>query len=137
MTKRPTISVVIPCILAVMTSLASLPALSQDLRGLTRDQVITDIRNSDIGVGYAHMLNFFVDPSISASRLDADDGTRYDVFKLPLQYEFPLGDGGLELAVRGTLSHAKAENTFKLLDDIKATEVTLKEATPAYSPLHV
>ena len=31
----------------------------------------------------------------------------------------------------------KAENTFKLLDDIKATEVILKQATPAYSPLHI
>ena len=34
-------------------------------------------------------------------------------------------------------SPAKAENTFKLLDDIKATEVSLKQAVPAYSPLHV
>ncbi|MEO1162014.1 MAG: hypothetical protein AAFW74_16480, partial [Pseudomonadota bacterium] len=34
-------------------------------------------------------------------------------------------------------SLAKAENTFKLLDDIKATEVSLKQAVPAYSPLHV
>jgi TRAP-type C4-dicarboxylate transport system permease large subunit len=34
-------------------------------------------------------------------------------------------------------SLVKAENTFKLLDDIKATEVTLKQAVPAYSPLHV
>ena len=34
-------------------------------------------------------------------------------------------------------SLTKAENTFKLLDDIKATEVSLKQAVPAYSPLHI
>jgi len=34
-------------------------------------------------------------------------------------------------------SLTKAENTFKLLEDIKATEVSLKQAVPAYSPLHV
>jgi len=42
-----------------------------------------------------------------------------------------------KLAKSFTDSLTKAENTFKLLDDIKATEVTLKQAVPAYSPLHV
>ncbi len=32
---------------------------------------------------------------------------------------------------------AKAEDTFKLLDDIKATEADLDKAVPEYSPLHV
>jgi tripartite ATP-independent transporter DctM subunit len=33
-------------------------------------------------------------------------------------------------------SIGKAENTFKLLDDIKATEVLVKAAVPGYAPMH-
>ncbi|MEM1114324.1 MAG: hypothetical protein AAGI11_20600 [Pseudomonadota bacterium] len=96
---------------------------AQDPLQRSRDRLDTDVRNSDIGAGYAQMLNFFVDPSISASRLDADDGTRYDVFKLPLQYEFALDERDWRIAVRGTLSHAAAENEFSLagFDDIDGT----------------
>lgn len=101
---------------ATMMLLSIIPASAQDLRDISRAQVDIDIRQSSIGAGYAQMLNFFVDPSISASRLDADDGTQYDVFKLPLQYEIPANDDNWLLAVRGTLSHASAENTFSLIE---------------------
>lgn len=105
-------------LLAALLSLASLPALAQssveEIIAGARDQIAENLRNSDVGAGYSQMLNFFVDPSISASRLDADDGTRYDVFKLPLQYEIPVDDGAWQLALRGTLSHASAENEFNI-----------------------
>jgi hypothetical protein len=108
--------------LAAMAAIATAPSFAQDALedaiNAAREQVKADLRNSKIGAGYAQMLNFFVDPSISASRLDADadDNTRYDVFKLPLQYEFPANDGGWQLVVRGTLSHASAENEFSLVE---------------------
>jgi len=96
----------------------SATSLAQDERLRdARNQLQNDLRNGDIGAGYAQMLNFFVDPSISASRLDADDGVRYDVFKVPLQYEFPPAEGGWRIAVRGTLSHASAEDNFRLFQD--------------------
>ncbi len=104
------------CSVLMLLPLAPLSAIAQDLRGVTRDQVARDLGDTNIGAGYAQMLNFFVDPSISASRLEADDGTEYDVFKLPLQYEIPVNDRGWQLAVRGTLSHATAENTFSIID---------------------
>ena len=97
--------------------IAPLPAAAQTTLDGLRDQLKNELRNSNIGAGYAQMLNFFVDPSISASRLESDDGTEYNVFKMPLQYEFPATDGGWQLAIRGTLSHANAENDFSLLGD--------------------
>ena len=103
------------CVMAALIA-PSLPAHAQDLRGITRAQVTNDLENSNIGAGYAQMLNFFSDPSISASYLEADDGTEYDVFKLPLQYEVPINDRGWQLALRGTLSHATAENTFSIIE---------------------
>jgi hypothetical protein len=52
-----------------------MPAEAKDDVGDIRKQLQNELRNSDIGAGYAQMLNFFIDPSISASRLEADDGT--------------------------------------------------------------
>ncbi len=101
---------------AMIMALLSGPVAAQEERALLRSQLSDELRNSDIGAGYAQMLNFFVDPSISASRLEADDGTEYDVFKVPLQVEFPLNEGRWQLLVRGTLSHATAENEFSLID---------------------
>ena len=96
--------------------LLSVSAEAQDDVEDIREQLKNELRSSDIGAGYAQMLNFFIDPSISASRLEADDGTDYDVFKVPLQTEFPLNDRGWEIAIRGTLSHARAENLFEIFD---------------------
>jgi hypothetical protein len=90
-------------------------AEAQDDVGDIREQLKDELRNSDIGAGYAQMLNFFIDPSISASRLEADDGTDYDVFKMPLQTELALNDRGWKLAVRGTLSSATAENPLQII----------------------
>ena len=111
-----------PLALSAVMAVATTPLFAQnsieDAINAAREQVKDDLRNSNIGAGYAQMLNFFVDPSISASRLDADseDGTRYDVYKLPLQYAFPANDGEWQLVVRGTLSHASAENKFSLIE---------------------
>ncbi len=102
--------------LALLVALVAAPLAAQEQVRAARSQLQDDLRNGNIGAGYAQMLNFFVDPSISASRLDSDDGTRYDVFKIPLQYEFPASEGGWQLAVRGTLSHASAENDFSLVN---------------------
>ena len=101
---------------AMTLALLASPVSAQQERALLRSQLANELRNSDIGAGYAQMLNFFVDPSISASRLEADDGTDYDVFKVPLQAEFPLNGGRWQLLVRGTLSHATAENEFSLVE---------------------
>lgn len=73
-----------------------------------RDQLQEGIGNSSIGAAYAQMLNFFVEPDISASKLSADD-TDYDVFKVPLQFELPMAQSNWRLAIRATLSHAKAD----------------------------
>ena len=110
-----------PLAVALITLLAATPSLAQDsvedIIDDAREKVKDDLRNSDIGAGYAQMLNFFVDPSISASRLDTDaEDTRYEVYKLPLQYAFPANDGEWQLVVRGTLSHANAENEFSIID---------------------
>ncbi|NQY02071.1 MAG: hypothetical protein HRT76_02220 [Halieaceae bacterium] len=93
----------------------------QEARGTVGQQV----QSSNIGSGYAQMQNFFVDPSISASRLEADDGVKYDVFKLPLQTEFDMA-GGWELVVRGTLSHATAEDEFDILEGVETVDGSWK-----------
>ncbi|MEH6587376.1 MAG: Solitary outer membrane autotransporter beta-barrel domain [Halioglobus sp.] len=78
-----------------------------------RDQLKNSVRNSDVGAGYAQMLNFFAEPDISASRLSADD-VDYDIFKIPLQFEIPLADSDWQIALRGTLSHARADSDSEL-----------------------
>ena len=78
-----------------------------------RDQLKKSVRNSDVGAGYAQMLNFFVEPDISASTFSGDD-TDYDIFKVPLQIEIPLADSDWQIALRGTLSHARADADSEL-----------------------
>ena len=78
-----------------------------------RDQLKQSVRNSDVGAGYAQMLNFFVEPDISASTFSADD-TDYDIFKIPLQFEIPIADSDWQIALRGTLSHARADADSEL-----------------------
>ena len=103
-------ALLVPCLLGATT------VSGQNEFDQSRRLVQEDVANSNIGAGYAQMLNCCIDPSISASLLDAVDGTEYDVFKVPLQYEMPIGDGGWQLAIRGTLSHASATNRFSLVD---------------------
>ncbi len=106
-----------PLLLTLVTlAFAAIPLQAQENLADARELLKDELRNSEIGAGYAQMLNFFIDPSISASILEADDGTEYDVFKVPLQYEIPLNDRGWQLAVRGTFSHAEADNTFSLVE---------------------
>ena len=80
-----------------------------------RDELKSNVSNSSIGAGYAQMLNFFVEPDISASRLTADD-TDYDVFKIPLQFEIPMAERSWQVAIRATLSHAQADSSVELGD---------------------
>lgn len=102
--------------LILMLALAPAALQAQDGIDDARELLKNELRNSEIGAGYAQMLNFFIDPSISASILESDDGTEYDVLKVPLQYDIPINDGDWRLAVRGTLSHAQADNTFSLIE---------------------
>jgi hypothetical protein len=105
-----------PLLTALLLTFTAATLQAQDELEDIREQLKNSVRNSDIGAGYAQMLNFFIDPSISASYLESDDGTRYDVFKVPIQYTFPLNEGRWQLAVRGALSRAQAENRFELLE---------------------
>lgn len=95
----------------LLLALAAVQSKAQpDLDDL-RDQLSRDVSNSSVGAGYAQLLNFFIEPDISASILEADD-TEYDVFKVPLQYERDLTSDGWRLLLRATLSHASAETQF-------------------------
>lgn len=96
---------------------SSLPALSQSTVADIRDQLGRDVRNSDIGAGYAQMLNLFTDPSISASLLELDDGVDYNIFKLPLQIELPPSERGWQWILRGTLSKARAEGELSVFEN--------------------
>lgn len=80
-----------------------------------RDLLQSRVSNSSLGAGYAHMLNFFIEPNISASRLSTKEAD-YDVFKLPLQYEISGDDGNADVLLRATLSHASAEEEFSLIE---------------------
>ncbi len=104
---------------SLVLCLTSLPLSAQSIVADARERLQNDIRNSNIGAGYAQMLNFFANPSVSASRLEADDNTKYDVIKVPIQYEFPAYENGWRLALRGTLSHASAENDFTIFGSEK------------------
>ena len=53
------------------------------------------------------------------------DAKTIDLSKVPDKLAKPFAE-----------SLPKAEDTFKLLDDIKSTEALVKEAIPAYAPLH-
>ena len=65
----------------------------------------------DLGKSYAHILNFFTEPDISASTYSVDDAanTQIDLYKLPLQRNFALNNQGLEIGLRGILSYATLE----------------------------
>ena len=78
-----------------------------------RNGLKDEISHSSVGAGYAQMLNFFIEPDISASRLDTDD-SRYKVFKLPLQLQRPLPNSDWQLIMRATLSHAEADSEIDL-----------------------
>jgi len=98
----------------VPTGLAQSDSL-EDLIEEQRQLLQEEVSNSSIGAGYAQMLNFFIEPSISASRLDTEDAD-YDIFKLPMQYEISGADGAPDILLRATLSSAKAEETFSLIE---------------------
>ncbi|WP_133300545.1 hypothetical protein [Seongchinamella sediminis] len=110
-----------PCPVRALAAMIVLPLLLPTSPAAAQDEVINDVRdqlsrnvsNSAIGAGYAQMLNFFVEPDISASVLESA-GTDYDVFKLPLQFERELADSDWRLALRATLSHARASTELEL-----------------------
>lgn len=113
-TKRTPTPPLAARLLAPLLLLVPMAATAQDdLVGEIRDQLSRNVSNSSIGAGYAQMLNFFVEPDISASVLESG-GTDYDVFKLPLQFERELADSDWKLALRATLSHARASSELAL-----------------------
>lgn len=106
-----------PRLLLLPLLLIAGPAIAQDDLQDIRDQLGRDVRNSDIGAGYAQMLNLFTSPSISASLLELDDGLEYDILKLPLQLELPPNKRGWQWVLRGTLSKASAEGNASIFED--------------------
>ena len=94
-----------------------LPVLSQSDLDDVRDQLGRSVRNSDIGAGYAQMLNLFTDPGISASALTLDNDLDYKILKLPLQFELAPDDRGWQWVLRGTLSKAKAEGELSVFEN--------------------
>lgn len=98
----------LPLLATAQTAVDQLPRVQQ------RELLQTEVSNSDIGAGYAQMLNFFIEPDISVSRLEADSAD-YNVFKLPMQYELEGDGSGPDLLLRATVSRATAKEDFSLV----------------------
>jgi len=85
-----------------------------------RDEFSRELSNTNIGTGYAQMLSMFLDRSVSLSRLDVENNGQtdeFDILKLPLSYDLPLGEGDWKLALRGTLSHASLDSAAEFSEN--------------------
>ena len=105
--------------IGISLTVASAHALTQEDIDTARDALKEHIDHSNVGAGYAHLLNFFVEPDISSSFFKVDDeaGTEFDVYKLPLQKTFPINDQGWKSVVRGTVSYATTRQKAEVLTD--------------------
>ncbi len=105
----------------LIVALIPLSAAAQtidDLRQEFRSLIAAEY--DSIGSGYGQMLSLFLDRSVSFSRLDIEgdqDQGEFDILKLPLRWNLPLGDGPFELALRGTLSHSSYQQLIELDDE--------------------
>ncbi len=105
-------------LLLSLTVTESKAALTQEEIDHRRSELQNSIDQSNIGSGYAHILNFFIEPDISAATYDVDDdaNTRIDIYKFPLQKNFSLNADGWEIALRGIISYATLEMTQNVLE---------------------
>lgn len=105
-------------LLLSLTTTESRAALSQEEIDLLRNELKNNIDHSSIGSSYAYILNFFVEPDISASTYDvADDAnTRLDIYKFPLQKNFLINTDGWEIALRGIVSYATLEMDLDVVE---------------------
>ncbi len=88
------------------------PAAGQDASlGDARGEFSDYVAASDVGAGYAQLINMFIDPAISLSRLELDDpgGGKFDIAKLPFHWELPVAGRPWRVALRGLLSHSSYE----------------------------
>ncbi len=112
----------------LLLALPAVPGKAQiDLDEL-RDELKQNVSRGSIGAGYAQILNFFIQPDISASVLEADD-TDYNVFKVPLQFEKDLNSRDWRLLMRATLSHATAETPVELVSPFKPFDTEWKASS--------
>jgi hypothetical protein len=81
------------------------------------------IRSSDVGTGYAAIINFASEPNISSSTLWIDHGLpnndELSVTKFPLRYEFDLTGRSWKPFVQGTLAKLKLEQTYPVFEGEK------------------
>lgn len=93
--------------------------LSQEDINNTRNQLTTNILNSDLASGYAHVLTFFIESDISASTYDVNDeyNTKINIYKLPMQKIFTINDKDWRLAFRGIVGYATIDNSQDILGD--------------------
>jgi hypothetical protein len=106
-----------PKFLAALALAAPATAQDTDLDGI-REELSRYVAGSDVGAGYAQIINMFIDPSISLSRLEIDDdgaGGEFDIAKLPMHWELPSGDQTWRLTLRGLLSHSSFKDTEQLI----------------------
>ena len=109
------IHILLCTLLLFLTVTESKAALTQEEIDHRRSELQNSVDQSSIGSNYVHILNFFIEPDISASTYDVDDdaNTRLDIYKFPLQKNFSLNADGLEIALRGIISYATLEMTQK------------------------
>ena len=88
-----------------------------------RETVRQSIRSSDIGAGYAAIINFASEPAISSSTLWIDHGLsnsdELSVTKFPLRYEFDLDGRDWKPFVQATLAKLNLEQTYPVFEGEK------------------
>lgn len=106
-------------ILGLCIAMTNAQALTLDETDELRAVLKDNINHANIGAGYAHMLNFFIQPDISSSHFDVDDGSgsEFDLHKFPFQKSFAINDQGWDAIVRGTLSYGAAKNKAMVFND--------------------
>ena len=111
--------VLLSIFLLFVTAVESRAALSQEEIDYLRNDLKNSVDHSAIGSSYAHILNFFIEPDISASTYDVDDdvNTQLNIYKFPLQKRFSLNDKGLDIAFRGVASYATLEMDHSIQED--------------------
>ena len=86
------------------------------------------IRSSDIAAGYAALINFASEPTISSSHLWVDNGlendTRLTITKFPLRHEFKAQVHRWKPFVQATLARLVMDQTYDVFDGQESVEPT-------------
>lgn len=93
-----------------------------------QDSIDQIIRSENVAGAYASIINFAVEPDISAAKLNIDDGLPEEdvlkVFKFPLRHEFALTGKKWKPVIQGTLSRLQLTSSLPVFSGSETIDGT-------------